>query len=111
MALTVTMPNYRPTSFGATQGSWASSASMKSARLQGDASYPNVGYAVTPGTFGFTNTIITIVAAPGQTPWTCWYDSAAQSVRILLVGAVSATEVVSASSLATMQLEVVAVGV
>jgi len=107
VALSVVVPNTWSTDLS---GLW-SSANIRYAKLTGDSSYFGAsGYPVTPGTFGFTSTIVAVVPLPGATPWTCWYDPQSKGLRIFLVGAVTATEVVSGSSLTNMVLDVAAWG-
>ena len=108
MALTVVVPN---TTIFDLSGIY-SSAVVKYAKITGDTSYPGgSGYPVTPGTFGFFNSILTVAQInPGAQANYVWYDPSSKGLRVFLVGATTATEVVSGSSLATMSLDVAVYG-
>lgn len=108
MALTVVVPNTTPFDLN---GQF-SPAYWRYAKITGDTSYPGgTGYPVTPGTFGFSNTVLSVTNInPGAQSQYVWYDPSSKGLRILAVGAVTVTEVATATSLATMVLDIAVLG-
>lgn len=104
MALTVVVP----ATFAPDLAGVYSSAGIKYARITADASYPQgTGYSVTPGTFGFGSTIIAVqvvntAAGAGYFPW---YDAVNKSIRLIIAGNVTLSEVASATNLTGVFLD------
>jgi hypothetical protein len=108
MALTVVVPNVSAADL---TGQY-SSAAIKYAKLTGDTSYPQgAGYAVTPGTFGFTTAIVQIVAVNQATSqYLPWYDPQNKSVRFIIPGNTTLSEVATSTNLSAVSLDCAVIG-
>jgi hypothetical protein len=107
MALTVVVPNV---SIQDLTGLY-SSAAIKYAKITGDSSYSQIGYSVTPGTFGFVNTIVTVASVqPAVTIYHPWYDPQNKSIHFIIPGNTTLSEVATGTNLSLIALDVAVIG-
>ena len=112
MALTVSIP--APVANGV-PGVY-SAMTAKYALVIGDIAYPQGGYPVTPGTFGFTQTVQSVrVLAQSEIPsgWFPVYDSAFNKLRFLQLPSTPTgpmNEAVTGTNLSSVQVTVQALG-
>ena len=107
MALTVVQPG---TSIQDLVGAF-SGVSIRYARITGDAAYPQTGYPVTPGTFGFGNVIVAVHPVnPAGAQYSTWYDVLNKSIHFIIPGNSTLSEVATGTSLSAISLDVAVYG-